>query len=140
MREIDPSGEIGCSLTKSTKNISRPLTDIGVPACTYFRDRRELQLIAPAIDVREQPACSLRKRNDRYVCRLPIRASNKKTPFAKSRGRLFFPTRRSGPMHCGGGGITRRGRLGNRIRLILFRNPIDHDLRVVAFTATSAKK
>ena len=106
----------------------------------HIRDRRELQLIAPAIDIREQPARRLRKRNDRHIRRLPIRVADEKTPFSKSRSRLFHPTCRGGPMHCGGDGITHRGRLGSRIRLILFRNPIDRDFRVVAFTATSAKK
>ena len=87
--------EIGCSLTRSTKNISRPADFHRRAGLHHVRDRRQLQLVAPAIDIREQTAGCFREGNDRDIRFFPLGVADEETALAKTGGRLFLPTRRA---------------------------------------------
>src|SRR2546430_16157272 len=93
---------------------------------------RELQLIAPAVHVREQPAGRLGKRRYRDIRLFSVLTAHEEAAFAKTGRGLFLPAGWGGPLNARPTLVRQSDGWGCSFRLRLFWNAIDSDLRVVA--------
>src|SRR6266853_6714269 len=94
------------------------------------RDRRELQLIAPAVHIRQQAARRFRKRNNGNIRGAPVWIPNDETAFSKTSGWLLLPAAWRLPPNDRACVACRRDLVGH-LRFRFLRDAINRDLRIV---------